>query len=344
MLDAAKKVPSTEALAMRLQSEQLQHRLSTDKDPATVFTLFKLDRIGRDKLWASPQFSTYIKYADNFFVKNPNKRVTTIGVVRLKYGDDGLLTMIIAAEKEPGMQKIAKRVEQELFQAWKADLRTPDEAFENRRLGNVGDSLLESPLFGYYTRFLNDYNNVHAGKEATMISALTTHYDDEALTSMLVASKKVPSTEKLATKLQDDQIKFWLAEKNPIVKPDELFKSLRLDESVDDLLTSPFLDTWASYLNAYNAKYPPGDNVLMTDIFRAAFGDQDLIRMLIKVKEVSSTKKIATSLQASLLKQWVLDRAPPENLAKVLKAGGVADDVSADILAAYTTKFKDING
>ncbi|KAJ8575526.1 hypothetical protein ON010_g3689 [Phytophthora cinnamomi] len=66
--------------------------------------------------------------------------------------------------------------------------------------------------------------------------------------------------------------------------------------------------------------------------------------MLIKVKEVSSTKKIATSLQASLLKQWVLDRAPPENLAKVLKAGGVADDVSADILAAYTTKFKDING
>ncbi|POM73578.1 Secreted RxLR effector peptide protein [Phytophthora palmivora] len=46
IIEAGKKVPSTEALAKRLQSEQMQHWLGKGKTPDDVFALLKLDKAG----------------------------------------------------------------------------------------------------------------------------------------------------------------------------------------------------------------------------------------------------------------------------------------------------------
>ncbi|OWZ19203.1 Avirulence (Avh) protein [Phytophthora megakarya] len=94
MLEAAKKVPATEAVATRLQTEQLHHWLSIDRAPANIFTLFKLDKAG-ENLLLNPQFLIWRKYTDDFGLKNPMTTETTIGVLRMNYEDDVLANLII---------------------------------------------------------------------------------------------------------------------------------------------------------------------------------------------------------------------------------------------------------
>ncbi|KAJ8552458.1 hypothetical protein ON010_g10086 [Phytophthora cinnamomi] len=179
-------------------------------------------------------------------------------------------------------------------------------------------------------------------KDSAMILAMTSGFGDEALASVLIAAKKVPSTEKLATKLQADQIQFWLNRKET---PENLFKNvLFLDDSVDDILTNPLLNTWDTYLEAFNAKRPLKERESMIDLFRATFSDQDLTTMLIAAKEVASTKNVATDLETALLNQWVLDKASPAAVSKFLTAGGVADSTKAKLLETYSAKFKETYG
>ncbi|KAG6611013.1 Multidrug resistance protein ABC Superfamily [Phytophthora cinnamomi] len=66
LLEAAKKVPTSEAIATRLQREQLQYWLSIRNEPDDVFNLFQLNK-AEDKFLESPQFSAWAKYSDDFF-------------------------------------------------------------------------------------------------------------------------------------------------------------------------------------------------------------------------------------------------------------------------------------
>ncbi|KAJ8576172.1 hypothetical protein ON010_g3040 [Phytophthora cinnamomi] len=339
LLEAAKKVPTSEAIATRLQREQLQYWLSIRKEPDDVFNLFQLNK-AKDKLLESPQFSAWAKYSDDFF-KYGDMDSAAFQSMRNYYSDERLAKMILAAEKNPSMKKIAHWTEESLFRGWRAKL-SPGNVFMGLRLEQTGDKVLESPLFAYFQKYMVRISEGMRDKDSAMILAMTTGFGDEALASVLIAAKKVPSTEKLATKLQADQIQFWLAQKET---PEHLFKKvLYLDDSVDDILTNPLLNTWATYLEAFNAKRPLKERESMIDLFRATFSDQDLTTMLIAAKEVASTKKVATDLETALLNQWVLDKASPAAVSKFLTAGGVADSTKAKLLETYSAKFKETYG
>ncbi|KAG6595760.1 Avirulence (Avh) protein [Phytophthora cinnamomi] len=340
LLEAAKKVPGSEAIATRLQREQLQYWLSIGKEPKYVFKLFKLDK-AEDKLLDSPQFSTWAKYLDDFF-KNGDMDVAAFKSMRSYYNDEELATMILAAEKNPSTKKIAHWTEESLFKGWMARM-TPGEVFRGLHLEKTKDKVFETPLFGYFQKYMDRKTEGMRDKDSVMISAMTSGFGDEALASVLIAAKEVPSTEKLATKLQAGQIQLWLAHKQNT--PEHVFKKvLFLDDSVDDILTNPLLNTWASYLEAFNAKRPLSERESMVGIFRASFSDEELVTMLIAAKEVPSTKKMATDLEAALLNQWVTDREPPAAVSKILTSGGVEDSTKAKLLETYSAKFKEKYG
>lgn len=344
LLAAAKKVPGSEAVATRLQTEQIQRWLSNDKPPHEIFPLLQLDKAG-DKLFASPQFSTWIKYVDDFGNKNIGTKPRTIETMRYFYEDDVLAKMILTAEKNPSTKKMAQRADDELMKGWingvyTPGLNNPDEVFQTLKLDQLGDKVLESPLFGYFSRYVDRYNQAYSSKKTTMLSALSQRHEEDAVVAMIGAAKKNPSTEKLATKLQAEQIDDWLAHTDP---PDEIFNTLKLDKSADNLLTNPSFDTWATYMQEFNAKYPDQKDS-MIDIFRATFGDKDLAKMLIAAKEVPDTKKVATDLQTALLNDWVRDKATTAAVSKVLTAGGVAESTKATLLAEYAAKLKETLG
>ncbi|KAE9178857.1 hypothetical protein PF004_g25350 [Phytophthora fragariae] len=156
LLAAAKKVPGSEAVATRLQTEQIQRWLSNDKPPHEIFPLLQLDKAG-DKLFASPQFNTWIKFVDDFASKNMGTKPRTIETMRYFYEDDVLAKMILTAEKNPSTKKIAQRADDELMKGWingvyTPGLNNPDEVFQSLKLDKLGDKVLESPLFGYFSR------------------------------------------------------------------------------------------------------------------------------------------------------------------------------------------------
>ncbi|ETP36075.1 hypothetical protein F442_15874 [Phytophthora nicotianae P10297] len=148
---------------------------------------------------------------------------------------------------------------------------------------------------------------------------------------MFVNAKEIPAMEQLATKLQADQLQRWLANRDT---PDDIFRALKLNAAVDDVLANPLLNTWATYLEDFNAKFPRS-KVSMIDTFREFFGDKALVKMLVAAKEVASTKKIAMDLETSLINKWILTKKTPAVVSKSLGT----DEGSAKLLKSYTTLY-----
>ncbi|OWZ24727.1 Avirulence (Avh) protein [Phytophthora megakarya] len=186
MLEAAKTNPATEAVATRLQTEQLHHWLSIDKAPVNVFTLFKLDEAG-ENLLSNPQFLVWRKYTDDFGLKNRKTTASTIRVLRGNYKDDVLANLIIAGMKSPSTKPTATRLQSELFKSW-MPIDTlppvpPETVFHILKLDNMAEKAFASPMFAFWKKYMEHYNKVilqpDYKKRATVISALMANYDDK---------------------------------------------------------------------------------------------------------------------------------------------------------------------
>ncbi|ETI38142.1 hypothetical protein F443_16029 [Phytophthora nicotianae P1569] len=340
ILAAARKVPSTEKAAAKLQAEQSKIWLSADKDPEELFKLLQLDKTG-DDLLDNPQFKYWGKYVEDFNL-NPQLEdlVSIIDIVRKNFADDVLAHMIVTGMKAPSTKSMAQRMEDELFKGWITNLKTPDVVFMYLKLNKAGEKVFENPLWSMYTKYLDHFNKVVPMKQTTMISAFARNYDKEALAKILIAAKKDLRTERLASKLYIEQIQRWLTTKDP---PDEIFKALKLDEVTDDIFTSPLFNTWSTYLDDFNAKFPD-EKVSMIDTFRTNFDDAFLAKMFVNAKEIPAMEQLATKLQADQLQRWLANRDTPDDIFRALKLNAAVDDVLANpLLNIWATYLEDFN-
>ncbi|ETN03613.1 hypothetical protein PPTG_15594 [Phytophthora nicotianae INRA-310] len=340
ILAAARKVPSTEKAAAKLQAEQSKIWLSADKDPEELFKLLQLDKTG-DDLLDNPQFKYWGKYVEDFNL-NPQLEdlVSIIDIVRKNFADDVLAHMIVTGMKAPSTKSMAQRMEDELFKGWITNLKTPDVVFMYLKLNKAGEKVFENPLWSMYTKYLDHFNKVVPMKQTTMISAFARNYDKEALAKILIAAKKDLRTERLASKLYTEQIQRWLTTKDP---PDEIFKALKLDEVTDDIFTSPLFNTWSAYLDDFNAKFPD-EKVSMIDTFRTNFDDAFLAKMFVNAKEIPAMEQLATKLQADQLQRWLANRDTPDDIFRALKLNAAVDDVLANpLLNTWATYLEDFN-
>ncbi|KAE9066004.1 hypothetical protein PF010_g27980 [Phytophthora fragariae] len=354
VIEAAMKVESTKLVATKLQAQQFKHWAAIGKSPDDVFKLFSLNKAGDslDNLLSSPRLETWKTYLKVFNQQNPKEQTSLIAAMSKSYGDEAVLKMLESAK---GSRRSAvKRLESEQMERWLK--MTPDEVFKGLNLDTAAEKMFGSSPLNAWGKYAGKFNSANPDKQTSLIGVLTTHYGDDgvvallaaakkrheedAVVAMIGAAKKNPSTEKLATKLQTEQIDDWLINKDT---PDEIFNALKLDKSVDNLLTHPSFDTWATYMQEFNAKYLSQKDS-MIDIFRATFGDKDLAKMLIAAKEVPDTKKVATDLQTALLNDWVRDEVTTAAVSKVLTAGGVAESTKATLLAEYAAKLKETLG
>ncbi|KAG6971542.1 hypothetical protein JG687_00001976 [Phytophthora cactorum] len=65
--------------------------------------------------------------------------------------------------------------------------------------GGDGDKLLNNPRFVTWVAYADDFNANFHEQATQIVSTLKGHYDDDALSRMLVVAKNVPSTKKLAS-------------------------------------------------------------------------------------------------------------------------------------------------
>ncbi|OWY92871.1 Avirulence (Avh) protein, partial [Phytophthora megakarya] len=96
------------------------------------------------------------------------------------------------------------------IQVWLKNEHSSDDVFDLLKLGTVGDSILTSPNFKIWRKFITQ--RINGDPDETMILKLRDQYDEEALAKLLLAAKTKGSTNNMATNLQNEQFKQWYSD------------------------------------------------------------------------------------------------------------------------------------
>ncbi|KAE9143638.1 hypothetical protein PF006_g11351 [Phytophthora fragariae] len=264
-----------------------------------VFKLLKLNT-GGINLFNYPRLSSWVSYVTKIERKQADEQMYT--VLKAAYGDDELAT-ILAASKQSALGDVAKRLEE----------------------------VQHKPALHSWVDYVTTLSKKNA--DELMLSALKTSYkDDFVLAKMFVAAKESSSTKAIAGKLEQAQMKDWLRNEK---SADEVFKLLKLDADVDNLLTNPLLSNWVSYVEKLNEDpYTMLLGKLKTSKRTAT--DDKLVEMIMRAKTETSTSSIAGKLEAAQLEKWLNEKqtAPyyttDTKLAEMVLTGrSMPDDMSA---------------
>ncbi|KUF78850.1 hypothetical protein AM587_10000641 [Phytophthora nicotianae] len=299
--------------------------------PGEVYKQLQLDRFNEphfDKIentvFGYLGFNTWVKYVDDFNEKNPTKKESMIPSLLTLYSDIDLSRVLEMAKKASTTEALARKLRMEQIQRWMTDGKTPGYVFKMFMVDSKVDELLTNPQFIAWTKYVDEFNAKNPANQASMIPPIVTHYGDDAVFGMLEAAKKVQSTEKLASKLQAEQIQKLLSSNH---SPTYVFKALNLDKTGDEVFSTPLFTTWFNYLKTFNDKNPDKKESLLTSIHRY-YQDHDVARIVEKAMTNPSTVKLANQLQDERYSRWLLNESSPQSAFYVFiltKPG--ADDV-----------------
>ncbi|POM62231.1 Avirulence protein (Avh) [Phytophthora palmivora] len=315
MIAAAKKVSTTEGLAIMLQSQQRQVWLNAGKSTDDVFSLLKLDERG-NKLFKSSQFSTWTSYVDAFNRKNPEEAVTIFSKLTKMYDDVTLSKMLEAAKKVPRMEAIVTKLQSQQIQAWIDAGASTDDVFKMLKLDKTGTNLFKNTQFTTWVSFVDAFNKNFPDDAVSIFAKLSKTYDDVTLSSMLESAKSVPTTKKIASYLQAQQNQHWLADGK---STDDIFKLLKLDIASLENLIDPRLSAWTSFMRAYNMASTPGQEASLVATMSKHYTELGLAQLLEAAKIVPQTEKIAKDLQVAQFTRWLNEGKTQDDVAKLLQ-------------------------
>ncbi|GMF50283.1 unnamed protein product [Phytophthora fragariaefolia] len=206
MIVEAKTMPKTAQIAGKLEHGQIQAWIKNHESVEDVFVLLALDKVG-DNLFRTPQFKSWVAFATASIPKNPE--VSIMMALKTRYNDKSLAVMIESATKVPSTEAIATKLQINLLDRWYLEKKKPGDVLVLLQINKPGKNIIGSPEFNtwaIYTTMLSKKD-----PEASMISTMTNHYGDEALSAMLETAKNVRETKAMADDLQNAQFKSWLA-------------------------------------------------------------------------------------------------------------------------------------
>ncbi|ETP11075.1 hypothetical protein F441_13371, partial [Phytophthora nicotianae CJ01A1] len=203
------------------------------------------------------------------------------------------------------------------------DGKTPGYVFKMFLIDAKVDDLLTNPQFIAWTKYANEFYEKNHAKIASMAPAIAALYGDDAVFGMLDAVKKVQSTEKIASKLQAEQIQRLLSSNQ---SPSHVFKVFNFDNTGYEVLSSPLFKTWFNYLKNFNNKNPDKKESLLNLLYRYYQG-HGVARILEEAMKNPSTVKLAMQLQDEPYRRNLLSKNSPENTfyAFILAKPGAID-------------------
>ncbi|RAW32403.1 hypothetical protein PC110_g11254 [Phytophthora cactorum] len=219
-----------------------------------------------------------------------------------------------------------------------------------------GVSTARSLRIGYITkeddeeRMVNVKSLVGADTISRSVSfdTLRAAKSDTVLSQLLIAWKKIPDMEKVATSWQNMQLQTWLESG---VSPQKVFKYLMLDDEAGNLFTSPQFKTWLDYSMDFKKANPRADTATVIDTLAAHYSDTALARIIKTAKADPTTKIRGAFFENALLGKWVKDgksstyisnmlgrQVTPDDAFKLLSLDRAADNIFAR--SEYSTWLK----
>ncbi|KAG3012071.1 hypothetical protein PC120_g14078 [Phytophthora cactorum] len=194
-----------------------------------------------------------------------------------------------------------------------------------------GVSTARSLRIGYITkeddeeRMVNVKSLVGADTISRSVSfdTLRAAKSDTVLSQLLIAWKKIPDMEKVATSWQNMQLQTWLESG---VSPQKVFKYLMLDDEAGNLFTSPQFKTWLDYSMDFKKANPRADTATVIDTLAAHYSDTALARIIKTAKADPTTKIRGAFFENALLGKWVKDGKSSTYISNMLGRQVTPDD------------------
>lgn len=107
----------------------------------------------------------------------------------------------------------------------------PDDEFTALKLNTAGEKMFNSAQLNAWGNIVDEFNTLNPDKKTNLIAAITKNYGDAGAVTLLEAAKKVPASAVTATRLQREQLKYWLSIRKNQVKCSERSSSTRRETS-----------------------------------------------------------------------------------------------------------------
>ncbi|KAF1786930.1 hypothetical protein GQ600_15155 [Phytophthora cactorum] len=254
---------------------------------STVDVLNKL-RFGDDAAAAlkTPKLDALNKYIAMFNKENPDKKISLIGTLTARYGDDAVAKALVSAERKadsaPQLAELAKRLRAEQLSAWLDGGKSVDDVFNSLKLGADGYEALTSRKLEVLDDYIVKFNSEKNGHE-TLLKTLTT-----------VLAR-------------------WQQQK---LEPANVVKLLNLDDNVGNAVKSRTLRRFDEYIIEFN-KVNLNRQETLIGVLTSKYGEAGVAKAL--VSAVKDKDMFVMRLQKQQLEGWLHSEKSVDDVFKLLE-------------------------
>ncbi|KAK1941112.1 hypothetical protein P3T76_007818 [Phytophthora citrophthora] len=173
--------------------------------------------------------------------------------------------------------------------------QSADEVFALLKLTDKTDNILTHPKIEAMAKYITMLNKENPRNRVQLIDVLAARLGDDVVSRMIEAAKSIPTSKKLADKLQTDQFRGWFERETT---PVALVGILKLDDAAN--MGNANFKVLEKYLNVYNSHFNKKMNIV--EVFRRGYGgQQNLAKALVALPETNTNAK---ELQRQLFTKW----------------------------------------
>ncbi|KAG3237793.1 hypothetical protein PI124_g17234 [Phytophthora idaei] len=209
---AARKWRGTKSTASSVEDDVLPFWVNSRKTPDEALVDLRLDKFSS---LDNPMWSTWTKYMGNYNERYPDKATTRIATSTRIFGDENVVTFLIASKAENATKRLVTKLESAQLKMWLDGRESVQNIFVKLRLSR--EDLYHNPLLNTWVSYTEAVVTNDPREISKIFAALKTDYNNRPgpLLHILDAAMKFPSMEKAASNLREDTIFTLLNVGNP---------------------------------------------------------------------------------------------------------------------------------
>ncbi|ETN12706.1 hypothetical protein PPTG_08782 [Phytophthora nicotianae INRA-310] len=274
-------------------SKLAEKLVSRNKYEVMVAAQLKLERI-----MDTSDLMQMIGQVKQFNSKHVLKKISVIGTLTTRYGDDALAKALVADESEALSIKVARQIQElrkEQLTRWQRDGNSADDVFKLLKIRGDGYNVFASRKLEVMDDYIKLVNaNKKKADQTSLLSTLIKGFGgEEKLGELLQTAKKHSRTQAKAEELETSLISKWARERQ---SPANVFQWLKLHDDIDNAFAADNLLKFANYFENYNLKQSTRETPLI-EFYRNSFGEANVAIKLISALDDPATSNAAKKLQ-----------------------------------------------
>ncbi|POM58486.1 Secreted RxLR effector peptide protein, partial [Phytophthora palmivora] len=243
------------------------------------------------------------------------KKVSVIGILTARYGDDGLAKALVTAKKEAGDPVLALQIQalrKDQMTRWLKGGNSVDDVFNLLKIRDDGYHMIANGKLEVLDDYIKLVNPPKYDQTSLTKTLIKTYGSEDRVLMLLTSAKANGHTADL---LENSLLSKWAGEGQ---LPANVFQWLKLYKNVDDAFTADNLNNIVKYVDDFNTKNSLNKKSILK-LYTNSFGDAAVAKKLVSVMRNTATRKVATELQTQQLKGWINNGKSVDDMFTILK-------------------------